>query len=98
MENKLNERAMNKLIKELTKKGIPFEVTVQSLFNAISVLSPSIEDPAIDAICHEGSYGVENGLIEIMYHKLEVQDDVVGYLTPEEAAVCFETAYKALTE
>ena len=98
MESKLNEKAMNELIKELIKKGIPFEVTVQSLFNAISVLTPSIEDPAIDAICHEGSYGGQRGLIEIMYHKLDVQDDVVGYLTPEEAAVCFETAYKALTE
>lgn len=98
MENKLNEKAMNELIKELIKKEIPFEVTVQSLFNAISVLSPSIEDPCIDAICHEGSYGGEQGLIEIMYHKLDVQDDVVGYLTPAEAAVCFETAYKALTE
>ena len=98
MKNELNEKAMNKLIKELIKKDIPFEVTVQSLFNAISVLTPSIEDPAIDAICHEGSDGGENGLIEIMYHKLEVQDDVVGYLTPEEAAICFETAYKALTE
>ena len=97
MTNELNEKAMNELIEELTKKKIPFEI-IQSLFKGIAIVSPTIEDPCIDAISHEGSYGGEEGLIEIMYHKLDVQDDVVGYLTPEEAAVCFETAYKALTE
>ena len=38
-----------------------------------------------DAICHPGSYGYENGLLEVMGDKVvRVQDSVEGYLRAEE--------------
>jgi hypothetical protein len=37
-----------------------------------------------DAICHYGSYGYEEGLLEVMGEKLIGHDDVEGYLTAED--------------
>lgn len=36
-----------------------------------------------DAICHNGSYGHEKGLIEVMGLP-QCEDDVIGWLTAEE--------------
>ncbi len=37
-----------------------------------------------DAICHYGSYGYEEGLLEVMGEKLIGHDDVEGYLTADD--------------
>jgi hypothetical protein len=37
-----------------------------------------------DAICHWGSYGYEQGLLEIMGSVLTGNEDVIGYLTAQD--------------
>ena len=37
-----------------------------------------------DAICHWGSYGYEQGLLEIMGSVLTGDEDVIGYLTAQD--------------
>lgn len=92
---------MNKLIKLPAKADIPFEVRGHTFpdFKAgdkaelkayIQVISPSVADWKIDAIWHPGSYGYEDGLLEIMGHSTEeYEDGVVGHLTAEEALEYF---------
>ena len=62
----------------LYASGIEFQAT--SFFDGIQFI---IGDWDWDAICHSGSYGHENGLIEVMGLP-QCQDDVIGYLTAEE--------------
>lgn len=86
---------MNKLIKLLAEAGIPFTVKGQTFPDLddgckvkayIQVISPSVADWKIDAIWHPGSYGYEEGLLEIMEPSTEeCGDGVVGHLTAEEA-------------
>lgn len=92
---------MNKLIKLLAKADIPFEVRAIKTVDldadwqggkveyeaTIQVCSPSIDDCKIDAICHSGSYGHEQWLIEIMS---KYEEDVVGWLTAEQAFEYFK--------
>lgn len=94
---------MNKLIKLLAKADIPFEVRgIKSVdldadwkggkveYEAsIQIVSPSVDNWKIDAICHSGSYGHEAGLIEIM-SAYEEDDGVVGWLTAEGAFEYFK--------
>lgn len=37
-----------------------------------------------DVICHHGSYGVEQGLLEAMGHRITGNNNVVGYLTAQD--------------
>ena len=95
---------MNKLIKLLAKADIPFEVRAHTFpdFKAgdkaemkayVQVISPSVADWKIDAIWHPGSYGYEEGLLEIMSEfEDETHDTVVGHLTAEEALEYFRRA------
>lgn len=87
---------MNKLIKLLAKGDLPFEVYSFPGFTenedfGIQILAPSLQERKIDAICHPYSYGHEDGLIEIWSCKM---DDVVGWLTAEEAFPLFVKALK----
>lgn len=52
-----------------------------------------------DAICHYGSYGVENGEWEIMIDSLPKNwgDSVKGYLTWKEVEYYFDKKIKSLT-
>lgn len=50
-----------------------------------------------DAVCHEGSYGRERGLLEIMGNIVDsekVGDYVEGYLTAEEVLERVDNLYK----
>ena len=98
--NRNNYPEMNKLIKLLAKNDIPFEVLSfpfrisigmepEYMDFGIQIFAPSFADHKIDAACHYGTYGYEDGLIEIMSEK---QDDVVGWLTAEEAFEYFKEA------
>lgn len=82
---------MNKLIKLLAKQDLPFEVYSFPGFGnetdfGIQILAPTLQERKIDAVCHPYSYGYKNGLIEILSCKM---DDVVGWLTAEEALPYF---------
>ena len=91
---------MNKLIKLLAKADIPFEVLgypfnpLDSYGNktdgGFQIFSPTLVESKIDAVCHFGTYGYQDGLIEIMEKNAM---DPVGWLTAEEA---FEHFVKAV--
>ena len=74
----INQDEMMKLVFGLRDRGIEF--SVKSFFDGIQIV---VGDFDWDAICHSGSYGHENGLIEVMGLP-QCQDDVIGYLTAED--------------
>lgn len=74
----INQDEMMKLAFGLRDRGIEF--SVKSFFDGIQIV---VGDFDWDAICHSGSYGHENGLIEVMGLP-QCQDDVIGYLTAED--------------
>ena len=74
----INQNEMMKLAFGLYDRGIEFKA--KSFFDGIQFI---IGDWDWDAICHSGSFGHENGLIEVMGLP-QCQDDVIGYLTAEE--------------
>ena len=74
----INQDEMMKLAFGLRDRGIGFKM--QSYFDGIQIV---VGDFDWDAICHSGSYGHENGLIEVMGLP-QCQDDVIGYLTAED--------------
>ena len=74
----INQTEMMKLAFGLRDRGIGFKM--QSFFDGIQIV---VGDGDWDAICHSGSYGHENGLIEVMGLP-QCQDDVIGYLTAED--------------
>lgn len=81
---------MTKLAVLLTKADIPFELRgqISTLDTAsVQICSPSVDNCLIDAICHQYSYGGNQGLLEILAVGL---DDVVGWLSAEEAFEYFE--------
>jgi hypothetical protein len=73
---------MYKLINLLINAKIPFEVV--ECYGTPQVCYPSAENRICDAICHSGSYGHEQGLLEIMGLNTDPTDDVEGWLTAEE--------------
>lgn len=63
--------------------NIPFEIG--ELFGGLIVCYPCAGELCVsDAVCHDGSYGREKGLLEIMGLVEDEEDDVEGYLTAEE--------------
>lgn len=74
----INQDEMMKLAFGLRDRGIGF--SVKRFFDGIQIV---VGDFDWDAICHSGSYGHENGLIEVMGLP-QCEDDVIGYLTAEE--------------
>ena len=75
---------MKKLINLLEKSNIPFET--RDCHGTIQVCYPSIKTMICDAICHDYSYGHEEGLLEIMglVDEDTVGDTVEGWLTAKE--------------
>ena len=74
---------MDKLIVMLCKADIPFDLAIH--MGRPQVVYPSLENHVCDAVLHWGSYGRENGLLEIMgLVNEEVEDSVEGWLTAEE--------------
>ena len=71
-------KEMEKLISLLKENKIPFEVK-ESYNNSKQVFYPNVENKIIDVICFNGSFGYENGLLEIMN-----KGKVTGHLTAQE--------------
>ena len=74
----INQTEMMELAFGLRDRGIGFKM--QSFFDGIQIV---VGDFDWDAICHSGSYGHENGLIEVMGLP-QCQDDVIGWLTAND--------------
>lgn len=73
---RINQNEMMALAFGLRERNIEFEV--YSYFDGLQILCDEW-----DAICHNGSYGHERGLIEVMGLP-QCGDDVIGYLTTAE--------------
>lgn len=73
-------KELNKLAVGLIERGIPFEFN--SFYNGGIIIWDNC-----DAICHDGSYGREKGLLEIMgilVDEAKTNDTVEGWLTADE--------------
>ena len=82
------ETEINKLIKMLNAQGVccPIDWKVVELYGRPQVifLNPQNGERIGDAVCHFGSYGHQEGLIEVMGFPFSDEDDVVGSLTADE--------------
>ena len=74
----INQTEMMELAIGLRDRGIGFKTT--SFLDGIQIV---VGDWDWDAICHSGSYGHENGLIEVMGLP-QCKGDVIGWLTAKE--------------
>ena len=74
----INQNEMMKLAFGLYDRGIEFKT--RSFFDGIQFI---IGDWDWDAVCNDGSYGYENGLIEVMGLP-QCQGDVIGWLTAND--------------
>lgn len=83
---------LDKLEDYLLEKGIPHERSDESDgyfdWHQITVYADNAKTERVwDAICHYGSYGYENKLLEVMgkpFVREDSEDDVCGYLTAED--------------
>lgn len=77
---------MTKLMIALRALEIPHEITKDCTRKTEMVWYPNKDEKIMDVICHTGSYGGKDGLLEIMgllTEEEELHDDVAGYLTAE---------------
>lgn len=75
---KIDLSEMDKLANGLDEKNIPY--VRKTCFDGEQIVCDSW-----DAICHRGSYGHEQGLLEIMGSIVRNdEDDVEGYLSAED--------------
>lgn len=84
---------MEKLCEMLEERGIDFEL--RSLHGGPQIMCPCTDNKVIDAVCHWGSYGGSQGLLEILSN---YEKDVVGWLTADEAIKYFEEAWEKIEE
>lgn len=68
----------------LQADNIPFEI--RKCYDGYQICYPSKEECVSDAICHSGSYGHQQELLEIMglVDEEEVGNSVEGWLTAEQ--------------
>jgi len=75
-----------RLASMLLEANIPFEIG--EIMNGLIIWYPCMGDECVsDAICHDGSYGRNEGLLEIMGCLTDEEaacDSVVGWLPAEE--------------
>jgi hypothetical protein len=76
MTNPIYYKEMDKLAEGLNERG--FDYFVCPLQGGLQIICESW-----DAICHDYSFGHENGLLEVMGLP-QCDDDVIGYLTAEQ--------------
>lgn len=83
--NKTYAVEMRQLAAGLIDLGIPFVVRYFS--GGVQIIVKDEERGLVwDAICHDGSYGHQYGLIEVMGDIVdpEIEDDVEGYLRAKD--------------
>lgn len=82
---------MAKLATMLTNAGVPFEMR-DHWSDTKQICYPNCENVVCDAVCFPGSYGYNEGLLEIMglVDEDEVGDTVEGHLT---AVAVFQRIY-----
>lgn len=93
MENKIDVRECLRLESMLLAAGIPYEA--RELFDGRQVVYPNLKEWKSDAICHSGSYGHEQGLLEQMGLIDDDEDSVEGHLTAEVIFQRWEADYES---
>lgn len=81
----IDQKEMIMLALGLAERGIPFGV--RSFYDGLQIVCDGW-----DAICHNGSYGHQQGLIEVM--GIIDDEDVVGHLTAKEILDWLDTNIK----
>lgn len=84
-----------KLSYMLSTAGIPH--VLRDVYDGYQIIYPSEENRVGDAVCHSYSYGHKQNLLEVMglgICKKNNGDDVIGWLTAEDAFKYFERQYK----
>lgn len=78
----------------LEKKNIPF--IFRNIFDGFQICYPDIKNRVCSVIEHEGSYGHNQDLLEIMglLTDGETDDDVLGYLNAENVFERIRKHYK----
>ena len=80
MMNRLYMVELNKLMLGLMERSIEFNFT--PFMNGGKI---EVADGSWDAICHDGSYGHNDGLLEVMGSIVEIDYDTVeGFLTANQ--------------
>ena len=94
---KIDFQQIFKLKEMLECEDIPFEFREMIDFGGYQLFYPNKENRVCDVILHIGSYGREQGLLEIMglVDEEKVGDEVEGYLTASE---CFNRIKKHFKE
>lgn len=89
---------INLLKTMLENAGIPFEMSTH--FEGYQIIYPNCSNPVCDVILHKGSYGHEQGLLEIMglVDEEKVGDEVEGFLTAKECFNRIEKHYNNITK
>ena len=101
LHSEIDDTEIKKLDTMLTQAGIPHKLSRFSRGWQITYANDGIfelrKSGCGDVVCHEGSYGHEQGLLEAMGFDITDEfygDEVVGYLTAEDAFEFFKRQYE----
>ena len=80
-----NNNPLDNLAEMLKNAGIPYELVYNPFTNSNVLVYPNKENRVADALYFYGSYGYEQGLLEVGGRIVEIDDEVEGYVSTEEA-------------
>lgn len=79
-----NTTPLYELAEMLKNAEIPYELVYNYFTNSNMLMYPSQKDRVADAIYFYGSYGYEQGLLEVGGKIVKIDDEVEGYVSAEE--------------
>ena len=84
--NPIYSAAVDNLVNLLDLNEIPYELDKHAFYDGYIIYYPSKANKISDVVCHNGSYGHELGLFEMMglVDEEEVGDSVEGWMTALE--------------
>lgn len=80
-----NDNPLYDLAEMLKNAEIPYELAYNTFTNSNILVYPNKENRVADAIYFYGSYGYEHGLLEVGGKIVEINDEVEGCVSTEEA-------------
>ena len=93
MKSKIDVRECLRLESMLLAAEIPYEA--RNIYDGRQVIYPSMREWKSDVVCHSGSYGHEQGLLEQMYLVGDDEDSVEGHLTAEVVFKRWQADYES---
>lgn len=80
-----NDDPLNNLAKMLKNARIPYELVYNPCTDSNVLVYPNDKERIADVIYFWGSYGYEQGLLEVGGKIIKIDDEVEGYVPTEEA-------------